>query len=470
MGPSRIILRLCLFVLGFIVAIGGSSQTQPADTGPVVYEGARLIIGNAATAPIENGAFVVQNGLITHIGRKDALTAPSGATRVDLTGKTVMPALINVHAHFGYEKYTKARGDSRAEHYTPENLLDHFQREAYYGVGTVHDGGTASVPISLQFQKDQRAGKYPLAADYTSFSAGVVPPEGGPDEILIKGTRPLHANYEVVTAKQTRAAVNDIASKNIKHLKIWIGDRNESYPAMPHQVFDALIEEAHKSNIKVHAHAMTLSDQKEIVGAGADLLVHIVANEKVDDELIALVRAKRPYWVPSIGTGIGNGFRREVCENAPFTSDLLPPTILADLLANECRVNPNAAMREAALKASFEAMIGAGARIVLGTDAGIRPSKTFGSSEHHELTTFVRLGLPIPQALEAATVRAAELLGRSDVGMLASGKGADFLVLDANPLDDILNTRRISAVYLDGVKLDRNALLTKWRPSATAAR
>jgi imidazolonepropionase-like amidohydrolase len=459
MRPFRVL--ACFLILG-VASVAVHTQTGPARSAAVIYEGARLIVGDAATPPIAAGAFVVENGVITAIGRTGAVTAPAGAARVDLSGKTVMPALIDVHTHFGYEKYTRAAGDSRAEHYTPENLYDHFQRAAYYGVGTVHDGGTASVPISLQFQMDQRAGKYPNAAAYASFSVGIVPPDGGPDDILIKGTRPLHAQYEVTRAREARAAVKEIASKNIRHIKIWIGDRNETYPAMPHQVYEAVIDDAHKNNIKVHAHAMTLRDQKDIVRAGADLLVHIITNTKLDDEMLALVREKRPYWVPSIGTGVPS-LRREVCENEPFTTAVLPANILADILANECRQGGANAEREAALRASFTAMRNAGARVVLGTDAGIRPSKTFGSADHHELTTFVRLGMSTAEAIEAGTTRAAELLGLSDVGALAAGKRADFLVLDANPLDDILNTRKISAVYLRGARLDRDALLAQWK-------
>ena len=451
---------------GLLASVALSSQTGPAAAGAVVYENARLIVGDAAVPPIARGAFVVDRGVITAIGPVGSVTAPVGAPRVDLTGKTVMPALIDVHTHFGYEKYTRAAGDSRAEHYTPENLYDHFQRAAYYGVGTVHDGGTASVPISLQFQADQKAGKYPNAAHYASFNVGIVPPEGGPDDILIKGSRPLKAQYEVTRAREARAAVKEIAGRNIRHIKIWIGDRNGSYPAMPHQVYEAIIEDAHKANIKVHAHAMTLRDQKDIIRAGADLLVHIVTNPKLDDELLTLVKEKRPYWVPSIGTGVPS-MRREVCENEPFTTETLSPNILAETLSSECRGTPNAE-REAMLRASFNAMRAAGARVVLGTDAGIRPSKTFGSADHHELTTFVRLGMSTAEAIEVGTSRAADMLGLTDVGRLAAGKAADFLVLDANPLDDILNTRRISGVYLRGARLDRAALLAKWkRPNAS---
>lgn len=461
----RVTMLACLLVFGAAASVALHSQTRPAVTPAVIYEGARLIAGDAATPPVEGGAFVVENGMITAIGKKGAVTAPAGAVHVDLTGKTVIPALVDVHTHFGYEKYTKSAGDSRAEHYTPENLLDHFQREAFYGVGSVHDGGTAVMPISLQFQADQKAGKYPPAAQY-SFNVGIVPPDGGPDEVLIKGSRPLHANYEVDRAVEARKAVREIAANHIPNLKIWIGDRNGSYPAMPHQVYEAVVDEAHKNNIKVHAHAMTLRDQKDIIGAGADLLIHIVANTKLDDGLLALVREKKPYWVPSIGMGVPS-LRREVCENDPFTTQTVPANILADILANDCRPSANPA-REQMLRDNFNAMRAAGARVVLGTDAGIRPSKTFGSSDHHELTTYVRLGMSTAEAIEVGTSRAAGFLGLKDVGSLANGKYADFIVLDANPLDDILNTRKISAVYLRGAKLDREALLAKWKSNNTS--
>src|SRR5205823_2764866 len=124
---------------------------------------------------IEGSAFVVQNGRITVVGRKGAVAAPAGATRVDLTGKTVMPAMVNAHVHFGYEKFTKSEGEALPENFTAENLLDHLQREAFYGIGTANDGGSAPVPLSLQFQMDQAARNFPPAAQYW-FNPGIVPP------------------------------------------------------------------------------------------------------------------------------------------------------------------------------------------------------------------------------------------------------------------------------------------------------
>ena len=450
------------FALAFTCFLAGVASGVVHSQGPnaVVYEGARLIIGDT-TAPIENGAFVVQNGRFTAVGRRGAVTVPAGAMHVDLTGKTVMPAMVNAHVHFGYERFRKAAGEALPDNFTPENLLDHLQREAFYGVGTANDGGTAPVALALQFQQDQAARNFPPAAQFW-FNAGIVPPNGGPDPTLIKGTRPLHANYEVIRAPEGRAAVQDIAAKNITHLKIWFGDRGGSYPAMPRQVFEAIIDEAHKHNIRVHTHATTIDDQKDALRAGSDVLVHMVQNAPIDDELYALVQRRKPYWA----TVIALGDRSDVCDDDPFFTQALSPAIIADIKATACAPNANAVARETRLKENFTRMVQAGARPILGADTGIRPTNPFGAGDHHEIAHWVDMGLSPAEAIIAATSRPAEALGLADVGMLASGKMADFVVLNANPLDNIRNTRQINSVYLRGAKLDRDAMLAKWKRSS----
>jgi imidazolonepropionase-like amidohydrolase len=428
----------------------------------VLYEGARLIIGDGS-APIENGAFVVQDGRITAIGTRNAVTAPRSASRVALTGKTVMPAMINVHVHIGYEGYTSWR----AENHTPENVLDHLQREAFYGTAVTQSVGSSPTDLSMAFQCDQEAGKFPPASRFL-FMPGMAPPNGGPDAVLRVATTALRVINEVTTADEARAAVRSMAAKKIKNVKIWVDDRRGTYPKMTPEVYHAIIDEAHRNQMMVHAHATTLPDQKAVVAAGADVLVHMVQGERLDEEYVALLKEKRPYWA----TVIGLGDPTEVCKPDPFFEQALPAKLVAEIratterrpLAPSCGPpSPNAANREAILAYNFPRMIASGARLVLGTDTGIHPGHTFGSGEHVELARWVQLGLTPSEAIVAATARPAELMGLKDMGSLAVGKRASVIVLDANPLENIRNTRQISSVYLDGAKFDRDAMLAKWK-------
>jgi imidazolonepropionase-like amidohydrolase len=238
---------------------------------------------------------------------------------------------------------------------------------------------------------------------------------------------------------------------------------------MAPEIYTPLIAEAHKQGMIVHAHATNLQDQKGVVQAGVDVLVHTVMAEKIDDEFVAILKAKRPYWTPVMGLGD----RSELCDgDNPFIEQALPDGVIADIKAGRtwlpsppCSTPPTAqfAQREENLRYNFPKYIAAGARIVLGTDAGVSAKYSYGFAEHHEMGMYVRLGLTPPETIIASTSRPTEVLRINDTGLLAKGKRADFMVLNANPLDDIRNTRTIESVYLDGARLDREALQAKFK-------
>jgi len=282
----------------------------------------------------------------------------------------------------------------------------------------------------------------------------------------------LHAVFEVSTADQAVAAVRKIAALNIKQVKFWVDNRDDhrgSMHKMPPEVYTALIQEAHKHGLLVHAHATNLEDQKGVVKAGVDVLVHILMAEKVDDEFLAILREKRPYWTPVMGLGD----RSELCDGAnPFIEQALPESVIADIKAGKtwlpsppCQAppTPQFARREENLRYNFPKYIAAGARLVLGTDAGISAKYSFGFADHHEIGMYVRLGLTPAEAIVAATSRPPEVLRIHDTGLLAKGKRADFIVLNANPLENVRNTREIDSVYLQGARLDRESLQAKFK-------
>ena len=406
-------------VLAVMTSLAPAFAQAPAATGVTVFEGARLLVGDGR-APIENAAFVVNGTRFAEVGRTGAVQIPPGATRVNLSGKTVIPALIDTHTHLSRER---------------DALIEDLRRRAYWGVGAAMSLGTDSGDLPFQVREET----IPGAARYRTAGRGITRPEPGRSDIP----------YWITTEEEGRTAIRELAARRVDLIKIWVDDRNGRYEKLTPSLYGAIIDEAHQRGLRVTAHIFSLEDGKGLLRAGIDAFAHSVRDRDIDDEFVMLIR-QRPNVVL-----VPNLPNPGVATDLSWLRDVLSAGELQKLQAGATD-NP-AAQKSFGIQARNLARLSKeGVRIALGTDG----NTPWGP--HLEMADMVAAGMTPAQVIVAATRNGAELLRLEDVGTVEAGKSADFVVLDANPLDDITNTRRISAAYMRGAAVDRDAIRARW--------
>ena len=434
------------YPLAFFLIVGCSSQ--PTEETPAsaatIFTGARLIPGDGGPV-IESSALVVEDGRIAAVGALGEVEAPDGAREIDLSGKTVMPLLVTLHTHPGYQ-----RGSSfTAENYGRETYEEQLNRFLHYGVGAVLSLGVDRGELAFELREESNAGTLGGATLRTA-GRGIAAPDGGPQFPALKPVPQF-----VETPDEARAAVTVLAEQAVDMIKIWVDDRNGRVTKLSPELYRAVIDEAHANDIRVMAHVYTLEDAKELARAGVDGFAHLVREPEVDDELVSLVVENDVFIVSNLNV------QGHPEKDASLDDPALRETISADVVA-EVRAasggggqNPERAQAiYGNMERSLEKLYNAGAHIAFGGDSGI-PRNFVGFSEHRELALMVEAGMSPLDAIRAATATNAEILKLSDRGSLQPGKRADFMVLSANPLDNITNTRRIDDVYQNGEKVDR---------------
>ena len=248
--------------------------------------------------------------------------------------------------------------------------------------------------------------------------------------------------YWITTEAEGRKAVEELAAHTVDMVKIWVDTRDGKYKKLTPDIYGAIIDEAHKRGLRVTAHIFDLEDAKGLMRAGIDAFAHGVRDKDIDDELVAMFK-QRPNLIltpnlPDRGVKVDLSWLQEGLSADEFAK------------LETANTDRPAAQASYGIQARNLAKLNAaGVRITLGTD-GNRPW-----GPHDEMLDMVLAGMTPMQVIVAATRNSAEFLRIADAGTLHAGKSADFIVLDANPLDDITNTRRISAVILRGASVDR---------------
>lgn len=432
---------------GAAIACAMIAMAAPAAAETLLLTNFTLIDGTGA-APKARQAMLVEDGRIRWIGPASQAPRVGPGETVNLSNRWVMPGLIDLHVHIG----TVRDLTQKAEYFTRESVERDLTRYAAYGVTTVQSMGTDGDAI-FTIRAEQRAGRPSMARVYTAGQGLVF--KGGYGGVV-------GINHPVATPQEARAEVAAQAAKKVDFIKLWVDDELHTMPKMPPEISQAIIEAAHAKGLRALAHVFYLDDAKRLVEQGIDGFVHSVRDQPVDQALLTAMKARGVWQVaPTLSREVAVyafGEPNPITQE-PFFRASTTPAAIAGLDSPEreqtIRANPAYPQMPAfdrQAKDNLMRQAKAGVTYGFGTDAG-PPGRVPGYSEHWELWEMVASGLTPMQAITAATGTAARWLKNPDIGTLQAGRWADLVVLDADPLKDIHNSRSIAAVYVAGNKV-----------------
>ena len=406
------------------------AASLPAQTIPIAFTGARLFDGSSRP-PIEDATLIVRDGKVVTAGPASSTPIPRIARTTRLPSKTIIPGLVNAHAHV-----TRVQGPPPAADRLDANLARQLSLYARYGVTTLWSlGGEDASAVKARSAQDT-----PSLNRARIYFAGPV----------VTGNTPEAA----------RQMVNEVAALKPDVIKIRVDDNLGAGRKMPPEVYRAVIDESHRLGLRVAAHIFYLDDAKDLLRSGVDYIAHSVRDRDIDGEFIDLLKKRDICYCPT--------FTRElstyVYESVPafFKDPFFMREADAALVARLQEPERQTAMRNSKSAQTYKAAIplamrnlkklsDAGVRIAMGTDTGALPERFQGYFEHLELEMMAEAGLTPAQVLRAATSDAATCMQRTGTtATLAPNQWADFLVLDANPLSEIGNTRKLHSAWIAG--------------------
>uniref|UniRef100_UPI0025BEC563 amidohydrolase family protein n=1 Tax=Chryseobacterium sp. TaxID=1871047 RepID=UPI0025BEC563 len=422
----------------------------------LLLENVRLIDGNGVT-PLENVQILIKDGKIAQIGNH---IINEKAAKIDLKGKTIMPALISAHSHIGTIKGNKVSG----ENYTEENILSQLNKYQNYGVLNIMSMGTDRPILFKSGLRDRSAKGEIEGARIHSAGYGFGVFDGAPPLEFA-----MDHVYRPMYGYQVPAQMDSLKKVNPEMIKIWVDDFSGKYKnKMEPEVYRAIINEAHRQGLRVAAHVYYLEDLKQLVADGIDVIGHSIRNEVIDDATLAQMKAKNVIYIPTLSLDefayiyakkpewINNEFFKRSLEVDVYEM-ITSPEYQAEL-KNSPLFDTNVKAFETA-KQNLKKVFDSGIMVAMGTDSGATPLRAQGFSEHLELQLMTEAGLTPMQAISVATKNSAKALKiDKDFGTIEPGKVADFIILDANPAENIKNTRQIFAVYKSGKEVSKGPL------------
>ena len=434
----RNVLRLTALGAGTLLALATlalppSEAQAPAAAATIAFTNARIIDGTGR-APIERGTVVISGGRITAVGPAASTTIPAGAQRIDASGKTIVPGFINDHAHLNVE-----RGATLP---VRDDLVRRLKIYAAYGVtSTVSLGST---------QADELEG-FKLMQEQ--------------DRVGLDRARLYTAGLNAIgkTPEEARASVDRLADLHAHVIKFHInGNPND----MNRPTWSAIIDESHKKSLKASVHIFYHKDAEASVDDGVDILAHSIRDQDVTPGLIAKMKQKNVAYIPTLTRDLSVFVYQTTPDflNEPFFRRGMSlyneqvPLVSSAEFHDKVKKDPNTeVIRKALVEANknLKILSDAGITIAMGTDSGVanNPGRWQGYFEQVEMEMMNKAGMSPMKVIVASTGDAAKVMGLKNVGTLQAGNWADLVVLRANPLDNIRNTRAIDSVWVAGGKL-----------------
>ncbi len=427
--------------LSLLIAAAAAGQNNS-----FVLSDVRLIDGTGH-APVEHATVVVRNGKIVRAGAQAGDT--SGARVFRLSGKTVIPGLINGHGHVGLVKGTGVAPSN----YTGVNVMRQLVQYEDYGVTTMISLGM-NKDLLYKIRSDQEKGEEPGATVLTAgrgigVPGGVPPVKVGPDQV-----------YRPRTPEEARAAVREMGTHSPDLIKLWVDDNLGKLPRPNMEVEAAAIDEAHKLNLRVAAHVYYRSDAKKLLDDGIDILAHSVRDGVLDADTVSLIKSKKVYYIPTLQLEESfYGFAEHPeWVRSPFfqfvSNQPLKAALDSDSYRSSVAKDPATQTHKKALeiaKENVRKLHDATVALAFGTDSGANPYRVPGFAEHRELQLLVDAGLSPVEAIHCATQSTAAMLHIEEkTGTIQAGKQADLLVLNGDPSKDIANTEKIEMIFHNG--------------------